>query len=936
MNADKVSEHKNVGLLHVSLSPRAVSFEKASDESDKNNLLLKLKNPPQSKNMEEVWRIRTSDDDEIPKKKMFRILSASNHCTKQNESNRGIPDVLEMMFKFPDLARKRDESGCLPIHIASLKGHMQVVELLLELDPSFAYSSSSATGMTALHYAAIGNHPRILQALLDATGLRALHTRCAPSPQMPSGYTAGELAERYGHHEAVAVLGQRTVTGKDDQLGRSFRYLVRYIRSVEEGHERGSEHEVAAQCIEEDQTALDAAYTEDDTGPHLSFAAPGHRPVPCFTLSFTVSKTSPKLASHPPYRPKTLKSPRSAKEQSTMLPVRNIGTIQGISASARPQAFEESYDDILLTDRTAHHIEASHHPVSATQNAPYIASAVTRVPIVSRYISLPTNMRPTSQTPRDGGITFPLSPRLWQYYTALEKQYSEGVLDPELSEILQAVYEKYFACASIHADGNADFGNNLGDDLGDMPDGVNEANEEYKMRPSAPAGSGGAGSARAGEDSALLILIPKVPAHLPQPISHLPLFHGRKFMPRETILDGGSTGVAGPVTHSGGNKEVETEVEKHGHPLHVPAESTARSVQDKNDSGNSVSDIAASSVQFAHAGSRGINKGVEFEMLDGLDYDELSLHEDGLHKGFLEYLVSKDSLSRYANMLDLPLSGAFQENGRDVPYDLEGSDSDKRPQATKGKRIGKRTSHARSSAVKREPLFLPVQDSIEPPESRIAASSPKPTLKAKTRRPREPLPSTSVSTSTSISNPLSTNATGQRAESGDHNTTLSRVVSGIEILVPSTSLATTLNEPTEPDVGGSNTNTISHAVPTVEVRRGGTKYSGTPKAAKQESGYTAGVTARPESPRPHPITGSLLSPRRRNITLALTLTDPASKSNSKPSADHTAATQDSDTTLTASAAAGGKEKGKEQVFPSPRTAYNSNCPVFPRPANYFS
>ena len=81
---------------------------------------------------ERVWRRR--NDDNVTQQ-LFDLLSSPG----------GEEEALELLFRFPELSRKRDSYGRLPIHVAALKGHLEVVESLLEVDRGFASSTSSST-----------------------------------------------------------------------------------------------------------------------------------------------------------------------------------------------------------------------------------------------------------------------------------------------------------------------------------------------------------------------------------------------------------------------------------------------------------------------------------------------------------------------------------------------------------------------------------------------------------------------------------------------------------------------------------------------------------------------------------------------------------------------------------------------------------------------
>ena len=153
---------------------------------------------------ERVWRRREDDDDAT---RLFSVLQQPVGSGGAEELAL-TGDALQLLFARPELARRRDAYGRLPIHVAALFGHLEVLEALLEIDRSFAAATSSTTGMTALHFGALGNQYTVVRALLRAAGPRLALIRSAPSshPQAPDGLTPTELASKHGFDEIAALL----------------------------------------------------------------------------------------------------------------------------------------------------------------------------------------------------------------------------------------------------------------------------------------------------------------------------------------------------------------------------------------------------------------------------------------------------------------------------------------------------------------------------------------------------------------------------------------------------------------------------------------------------------------------------------------------------------------------------------------------------------
>lgn len=91
-----------------------------------------------------------------------------------------------------------DENGNSPLHYASCKGHREITEMLLRIDPKLAQEYNN-NGHTPLHLAVINYKVIVLQVFVSTA---------KPSFQIvtKSGETVFHLAVRYGQHDALMYL----------------------------------------------------------------------------------------------------------------------------------------------------------------------------------------------------------------------------------------------------------------------------------------------------------------------------------------------------------------------------------------------------------------------------------------------------------------------------------------------------------------------------------------------------------------------------------------------------------------------------------------------------------------------------------------------------------------------------------------------------------
>ena len=237
----------------------------------------------------------------------------------------------ELLLSYPELARRRDERGLLAIHVAALKGHIGVIQLLLEMDRNLVFSTSSSSGMTPLHYAVLGDHLSIVKTLLNAGGAEILQQRSSPSSMAPQGHTPAELAAKYNHTEILEVLSGAAPSSL------SFKHLVRWTRQSQEESETLPRDPLPDPQVRqewEEEEGIPASETAVEIAEIFAAAPSNTRstaPVPRLTLSV------PLEVSHRPHPKSRVSGSLSARASTCRPPPRTAPT----TAPAAPAAAEK-------------------------------------------------------------------------------------------------------------------------------------------------------------------------------------------------------------------------------------------------------------------------------------------------------------------------------------------------------------------------------------------------------------------------------------------------------------------------------------------------------------------------------------------------------------------------------------------------------------------
>ena len=115
-----------------------------------------------------------------------------------------IEEVRSALERGEDANKKLSAKGRTALHVAAVKGHREIVALLLE-QPRTDFSVTDDAGWTALHLAAYTGHKEVLISLLSQPGVDVNVANITGS-EAYRGATALHIAAQLGHMDILALL----------------------------------------------------------------------------------------------------------------------------------------------------------------------------------------------------------------------------------------------------------------------------------------------------------------------------------------------------------------------------------------------------------------------------------------------------------------------------------------------------------------------------------------------------------------------------------------------------------------------------------------------------------------------------------------------------------------------------------------------------------
>ena len=141
------------------------------------------------------------------------------HCA----AIKGHVEVVKLLLEDPRVdVRAVCKEGCSALHSSASEGHVEVVELMLE-DPRVDANAKSNRGNTPLHLATAENHHKVVQLLLDSPRLSTVNWADKSSPVTTALVTESKDAlEELLNHSKVCL-------GTSEETWRSLEMVARWV-----------------------------------------------------------------------------------------------------------------------------------------------------------------------------------------------------------------------------------------------------------------------------------------------------------------------------------------------------------------------------------------------------------------------------------------------------------------------------------------------------------------------------------------------------------------------------------------------------------------------------------------------------------------------------------------------------------------------------------
>ncbi|KAJ8899862.1 hypothetical protein K2173_019565 [Erythroxylum novogranatense] len=184
---------------------------------------------------------------------------------KQNQSGEtalyvaaecGYVDLVKEMIKYCDIssAGLKARNGYDPFHIAAKQGDLEILKVLMEVDPELSMTCDS-TNTTALHSAASQGHVEVVNFLLERVSGLALIPRS-------NGKTVLHSAARNGHLEILRVLLSKepALATRVDKKGQTALHMA----------VKGQNVEVVDELIMSDSSLINMVDSKGNTALHIA------------------------------------------------------------------------------------------------------------------------------------------------------------------------------------------------------------------------------------------------------------------------------------------------------------------------------------------------------------------------------------------------------------------------------------------------------------------------------------------------------------------------------------------------------------------------------------------------------------------------------------------------------------------------------------------
>lgn len=212
------------------------------------------------------------DDDSSSISALMALQNGDGETALFIAARNNLVDIFSYLLTFCDvnIAIIRSKSDFNAFHIAAKRGHLEIVQQLLNLWPELCMSCDSSN-TSPLYSAAVQDHLEVVKAILDTDGSVARIVR-------KNGKTALHTVARYGRLDIVRLLVERdpTIVSIKDKKGQTALHMAA----------KGQDPSIIEELLLADCSVLNERDKKGNTAVHIA-TRKCRSQIVCFLLSYT-------------------------------------------------------------------------------------------------------------------------------------------------------------------------------------------------------------------------------------------------------------------------------------------------------------------------------------------------------------------------------------------------------------------------------------------------------------------------------------------------------------------------------------------------------------------------------------------------------------------------------------------------------------------------